>query len=239
MKSLSPFWFLDEPIDTEHKQYVLLDFLQVLQGDLKDRSLRRCVREIFIRIEDLKYFKKTMNLSPERIVPLTNKEKDKLNRFLSRNDLTEILPKVLNVIEDSQEILYKFGKEMLTILQSMENLVEVKELVPPVNQKTDSKNFSLFLIRSTQTDRIDAYLIKESSILQDGESLQGIIMKKVRMETGYKFSSDYEFIIHEVLDKIESVGVTPRVFVAEIDADFDNNEELTKIAKEKVIKLIS
>jgi hypothetical protein len=41
------------------------------------------------------------------------------------------------------------------------------------------------------------------------------------------------------LDKIESVGVTPRVFVAEIDADFDNNEELTKIAKEKVIKLIS
>jgi hypothetical protein len=121
----------------------------------------------------------------------------------------------------------------------MENLVEVKELVPPVNQKTDSKNFSLFLIRSTQTDRIDAYLIKESSILQDGESLQGIIMKKVRMETGYKFSSGYEFIIHEVLDKIESVGVTPRVFVAEIDADFDNNEELTKIAKEKVIKLIS
>jgi len=57
------------------------------------------------------------------------------------------------------------------------------------------------------------------------------------MEYDYKFSSDYEFIIHEVLDRIKSKLYTPRVFIAEIDADIDSNEELVKIAKEKAINL--
>ena len=79
--------------------------------------------------------------------------------------------------------------------------------------------------------------MKESIINQDGQSLSGIIMKKVQMEYDYKYSKDYEFIIHEVLDRIKSKLYTPRVFIAEIDAELETNDELVKIAKEKAIKL--
>lgn len=236
MKKLSPYWFLQEPIDPEHKYYVLMDFLQDLRNELNSRSTKKCTREIFIRIEDLKNFKKNKCLSPERLDPITARDQRILQKFLDQEtpEKTQIVDQI---IQESESILYNFGEEMLTILKNLEKLVEVKEFQPIVNPDGQEGNFSLLLIRSTKTNKIEAYLMKESKIQQDGHSLSGIIMKKVQMEQDYQFSANYEFIIHEVLDRIQSKLYTPRVFIAEINADLDRNQELVKIAKEKAIGL--
>jgi hypothetical protein len=237
MKKLSPYWFLQEPIDPEHKTYVLLDFLQDLRSELKKRSTKKCAREIFLRLDDLKNFKNHQDLDPNRIEPVTAGDRSVHQKFLKTQNIEEKLKIVNQIIEDSEELLYNFGEEMLTILKNLEKLVEVKEFQPIVNQDQSGPSFSLLLIRSTKTNKIEAYLMKESKILQDGHSFSGIVMKKVNMEQEYRFSANYEFIIHEVLDRIQSKLYTPRVFIAEIDADIDHNQELVKIAKEKAIGL--
>lgn len=237
MKRLSPYWFLHEPLDPEHKYYVLMDFLQELRAELNERSTKKSAREIFLRLDDLKNFKTKRSLSPERIEKITKKDEKTKTKFFEQQNLEEKLAIVDDIISSSEDILYGFGEEMLNILKNLEKLVEVKEFIPAVDQQNSGNSFSLLLIRSKKTNRIHAYLMKESTITQDGHSLSGIIMKKVQMEYDYKFSSDYEFIIHEVLDRIKSKLYTPRVFIAEIDADIDSNEELIKIAKEKAINL--
>lgn len=237
MKRLSPYWFLLEPLDPEHKYYVLMDFLQELRTELNERSTRKSAREIFLRLDDLKNFRTNRTLSPERIEKITKKEENTKTKFFEQEDLNEKLAAVDQIIANAEDILYGFGEEMLGILKNLEKLVEVKEFIPAVDQNNSGNSFSLLLIRSKKTNRIHAYLMKESTINQDGHSLSGVIMKKVQMEYDYKFSSNYEFIIHEVLDRIKSKLYTPRVFIAEIDADIDSNEELVKIAKEKAINL--
>jgi hypothetical protein len=237
MKRLSPYWFLQGPLDPEHKYYVLMDFLQELRKDLKQRSTKKCAKEVFLRLDDLKNFKNNRSLSPERIEEITKKDEKIKTSFFQDPDYQKNLEVIDQIIEESQDILYNFGEEMLSVLKNLEKLVEVKELFPVVNQESSENSFSLLLIRSTKTNKIDAYLMKESIINQDGQSLSGIIMKKVQMEYDYKYSKDYEFIIHEVLDRIKSKLYTPRVFIAEIDAELETNDELVKIAKEKAIKL--
>jgi predicted component of viral defense system (DUF524 family) len=185
MKKLSPYWFLQEPIDPEHKYYVLMDFLQDLRDELKTRSTKKCTREIFIRIDDLKNFKKNRSIPPERLVPITDKDQRILQEFLEKE--TDEKSKIVNqIIEESETILYNFGEEMLTILKNLEKLVDVKEFQPILNQDNTETNFSLLLIRSIKTNKIEAYLMKESTIQQDGHSISGIIMKKVKMSEEYR-----------------------------------------------------
>jgi hypothetical protein len=235
MKKLSPYWFLQEPIDSEHKHYVLMDFIQDLRKELSKRSTKKCTREVFIRLSDLKSFKKNKSISPDRLDPITNRDQRILAKFLEK-ETPESSKMVHQIIEESEALLYNFSEEMLSILNNLEKLVEVKEFQPIVNQNSETA-FSLLLIRSIKTNHVEAYLMKESTIQQDGHSLSGIIMKKVQMSANYQFSADYEFIIHEVLDRIQSKLYTPRVFIAEINADISRNEELVKIAKEKAIGL--
>ena len=45
-KRLGVFWFLEDPIDTEHKEYVLLDYLKSISKDLNSENSLRIIKEI-------------------------------------------------------------------------------------------------------------------------------------------------------------------------------------------------
>ena len=122
MKRLSPYWFLQEPLDPEHKYYVLMDFLQELRIELNERSTRKSAREIFLRLDDLKNFRTNRSLSPERIEKITKKEENTKTKFFEQEDLDQKLALVDRIVADSEDILYGFGEEMLNILKNLEKL---------------------------------------------------------------------------------------------------------------------
>jgi hypothetical protein len=46
MKNLQPYWFLQEPIDAEHKYYILMDFLQSVETDLGKKKYSEQIQKI-------------------------------------------------------------------------------------------------------------------------------------------------------------------------------------------------
>jgi hypothetical protein len=45
-KSISPIWFLKEPIDPEHKEYVLLDYLKEISKGLNEENCYPIMKQI-------------------------------------------------------------------------------------------------------------------------------------------------------------------------------------------------
>ena len=56
MKSLQPYWFLQNPIDAEHKYYVLMDFLQSVENDLGQKKYSEQIQKITRVYNDIKNF---------------------------------------------------------------------------------------------------------------------------------------------------------------------------------------
>ena len=58
MKNLQPYWFLQNPIDAEHKYYVLMDFLQSVEKDLDQKKYSEQIQKITRVYNDIKNFQK-------------------------------------------------------------------------------------------------------------------------------------------------------------------------------------
>jgi len=70
MKNLSPYWFLKDPIDTEHKYYILMDFLQSVERDLGEKKYSDQIQKLTRVYNDLKSFSKTQKFTDKTIKSL-------------------------------------------------------------------------------------------------------------------------------------------------------------------------
>ncbi len=61
MKSLHPYWFLQSPVDMEHKYYVLMDFLQSVESDLDQKNTQIKYKRLTGFIMILRAFKSSKN----------------------------------------------------------------------------------------------------------------------------------------------------------------------------------
>ena len=57
-KSISPIWFLREPIDPEHKEYVLLDYLKEISKRLNKENCYPIMKEISRVVKILNEYRK-------------------------------------------------------------------------------------------------------------------------------------------------------------------------------------
>ena len=65
MKNLSTIWFIKEPIDIEHKEYVLLDYLKSISKNINSKNCYPILRAVSKIVKSLNEFKKNNKI--ERI----------------------------------------------------------------------------------------------------------------------------------------------------------------------------
>ena len=58
MKNLKPYWFLESPIDTEHKYYMLMAFLVNLKKSFQTKQFVKKFKELLTIKRDLESFDK-------------------------------------------------------------------------------------------------------------------------------------------------------------------------------------
>jgi predicted CoA-binding protein len=62
-KNISPIWFLKEPIDPEHKEYILLDYLKEISKELSKENCYSIMKEISKIVKVLNDFRRDNKLS--------------------------------------------------------------------------------------------------------------------------------------------------------------------------------
>lgn len=233
MKNLSPIWFLKSPIDVEHKHYILLDFLQSVSSEIRDKKIYSPVKRIFNIIKELDYFSKYGSILITDY-PLNDGDKETLEAYYKNPFSEEESTEIKKIIKDSLSILYKYADLGMNIWKSLESRIKIFSLEIQETQKDSG----ITIFRNMSTDEVFSYWWKKTEMKLEGESKKGVMLKKVPILNNY-FSMSYEFIVHETLDSmgIRNGSKFPCTII-EISEDFNLNSEIFKIAKEKFIKEI-
>jgi hypothetical protein len=227
MKNLSSTWFLEFPIDSEHKQYVLLDFLQAINKEIREDNIYHPIRKVFDLIRALKLVELAMNGQKLPAGELKDKEKKMIENFrtlkLSGDDYFELQ----ETIRLSLDCLYRYAEIGSNIWKKIESRISVYNL----NPKQENPNSGILLVRNMITDEVHPFWWSKYTNL----SSVGVMMKNVKMKNNF-YSISYDYLINEILTELKIESKSIKITVMEIYEDFDLNSNILKIAKDLFIE---
>jgi len=241
MKNISPLWFIKDPIDPEHKEYILLDYLKSLTKKLNAKTSYSVLREISRMIKNLNDFKTSRQISPSAIKGLKKEERDFLREFNLDNLDPGVLSLIDDIVETSLHTLYDYSEVCLEMLKGEESKIKIFKVEPETLIKPEKTNSGILIIRNMVTDNIEAYRWQGSVILKTQEGDKEVcIMKRIYLRNKI-FSINYEYIYHEILEDStpNEKRKSPELYVIEIYENYNENSEILKMAKEKFIEKIS
>lgn len=241
MKSLTPIWFIQEPIDQEHKEYILLDYLKSISKNIDQKNCYNILKSVSRIIKILNNFKKNQNFTESDIKNLSARDLSYVDKFdynsLPQNKKDEII----EIIENSLETLYEYSEIFLEMLKDEESKIKIFRVQSRFSSpdSLDVKS-GILIIRNMINDRIIPYYWQGSVIMKTAEGNKNIcLLKKIPIKNP-RYSMNYEFIYHEILDSFSvDKNISPELFVMEIYEDFNEDSEIYKLAKEKFIETIS
>ena len=125
MKNISPLWFIKDPIDPEHKEYILLDYLKSLTKKLNAKTSYSVLREISRMIKGLNDFKETKQISYSVTKGLKKEDRDFLKGFDFRELDAQTASLLEDIIESSLHTLYDYSEVCLEILKEEESKIKI------------------------------------------------------------------------------------------------------------------
>jgi hypothetical protein len=226
MELLESTWFLSKPFDTEHKQYILLNFLQQINKDIEREDYYPAIKNVFDLINELKFARHLLEEKPQ--LPVKSIRQDQIWKQMNQEDYTVSDKKhILHIVNEALESLYGYVEIGSILWDNIRDKIKIfnfhKELEP--------SNSGILIIRNMSTDEIFCHLWSKTKI----SSQEAVIMKKIDLDNNY-FSLSYEYIINEILAQTNGSTVKPKVTVMEILDDFCSESSILKIAKDLFVK---
>ena len=227
MKNLESTWFLQLPIDTEHKQYILLDFLQEVNEEIRRDNIYHPIQQIFSSIKGLKLSEKILANEKLDLQKMDQEEIQIFEKFIDSKFTEEEKEELREIVDLSLDCLYKYAELGTNIWKKLEKRISVYNLTP---EKKNS-DLGILLVRNLATDEIYSYWWSRYS----NASSFGIMMKRVRISNNF-FSISYDHLVNEILVTVGVQAPNSKVTVIEIQDDFNEESNILKIAKELFIK---
>lgn len=230
MKELSPYWFLEFPIDCEHKYYVLLDFLQSVKKDLAERKYTKQVKKITSVYKDLQNFKQNSTLSFKTLSNLNKDEIDIFKKTLKSSENS--LDIVDEIITESISIVGKFLETIEDLVTEANNCIEIRE---------GRSGFKIWdngflVIRNQKVKEIKIYWWKFSIVELNGTENAALLTSEL-LEPLCSYSKDNKKIM-EYMKTVNSYNEKYDVVIfsdVKTDCRFESPME---IGKEKGIEYI-
>lgn len=239
MEKLSPIWFLESPLDVEHKSYVLLDFLKNKSQNLDGPSVLSSLKEISTLVKAMNSFKESRKI-PGFLLAGTPKESlSEYNKIVDLPKQSDTFKEIDEVISSSLGILYEFSEICLEIIKEEEEKIKIFKLESKYDRISGLSESGVLLIRNMVTERLIPYYWKETIMNTEGSKKDVIVMKKISLNNK-KFSLSYEHIYHEILSEMGADrNFTPAFYVVEIYENFSEKSDILKLAKDKFIETLS
>lgn len=231
MKSLQPYWFLQNPIDAEHKYYVLMDFLQSVEKDLDQKKYSEQIQKITRVYNDIKNFQKTNRLSDKTLRSMTQNEIDKINELTILNQNEEEIDYIL---DGSLEVLDGFFDKINPYLEEIERSIRFKIH----NDDIFTKDKGFVVMRNNKDKKMKIYSWAFSIIRIDDIDQVGLLLSELLDPIPVYTKSDkkiYDFFNKE----ISTSSKAPHCFIM-VDLEKDKGEEEISfdIIKDKSIEFI-
>ena len=194
MKNLQPYWFLQSPIDAEHKYYVLMDFLQSVEKDLDQKKYSDQIQRITRVYSDLKMFQKSQKLNDKTLKLMTQEELDRMKELVKETSDNE---EVEDILIKSIETLDSFINKIHPYIEEIEKSLSFKIH----NEDTFSKDRGYMLIRNNKNKKMKIYSWMFSIIRVDEVDQVGLLLSELMDPLPKYTKSDkkiYDFFSKEI-----------------------------------------
>ena len=124
MKSFKPYWFLEDPLDTEHKYYILMSFLIDVKKSFGKAGYFKKIKKLLAIKNDLMSFSKNMELTPKTNESMTEAERDMLYNLLDKHIHND--DEIQNIIKNSITVIDEFIDENHEYFDKYKSLVTVE-----------------------------------------------------------------------------------------------------------------
>ena len=238
-KRISPIWFLKEPIDQEHKEYILLDYLKEISKELNKENCYSIMKEISKIVKILNDFRRGKALSEYALKSLKKEDKAYANSFSIEELDQDQQETLMLIVEESLQTLYGYSEVCLDILKEEESKIKIFRIKSKLTAENTTENSGIVIIRNMVTDKLLNYFFKSKVKMETPEGDKEVsILKKIHLKNSF-FSLNYEYIYHEILNEISTgMKYSPKFYVVEIYENFEESSEIHKLAKEKFIEHI-
>jgi hypothetical protein len=240
-KKLSPLWFLKDPLDSEQKEYILLDYLKSASKGLNSDTCFSILKDISRLVKSLNLYKENGMTKWDPIYQyLTKSEKSFFEKFSAKKITKEEKDSLDTIVEQSLETLYGYSEICLEMLKEEESKIKIFKIQSKFESHSKEEGSGILIIRNMITDKLLNYFFKANIKIKTGEkSKEMIMMKKIHLKNPF-FSLSYEYIYHEILEEFNpNSGHFPSLYVIEIYENFDEESEIYKLSKERFIEEIN
>lgn len=172
MKNLQPYWFLQDPVDSEHKYYVLMDFLQSVESDLGKKKYSEQIQKITRVYNDIKSFQKFNKLSDRTVKNMTQDEIERARELIT---LVDGNTEVDLILDGTLEVLENFMEKINPYIEEIENSLEFKIH----NDEFFSKDRGYIVMRNNKNKKMKIYSWLFSIIKIDETEQVGLLLSEL------------------------------------------------------------
>ena len=231
MKTFKPFWFLEDPLDTEHKYYVLMGFLVDLKNKIGKRGFEKKFKELLTIKKDLIYFSKESKFSQRTTIAMTEEDKNLFISLLDRN--IDNIDEIDKIVKNSIATIEKFIDENKSAYDLYNSLVCVESY---------ANTYSLWdqgflVIRKDKEEYMKIFTWFFSIVKIEQKEKTALLMTEIldpRCSTTKEISIIKKFLKANVRDFSERSDC---ILIADISSNVDL-EIGSDISKEKSIEII-
>lgn len=231
MLELSPYWFLEDPVDFEYKYYVMMAYLMKVKENFNNPGFEKYFKNLITIKKDLESFVKNTEFSQKTLSRMTDDEKDHFYNLLDKN--LDIIDEIEKIAKNSISVIENFLEENSEFYEKYNSLVNVESYCPRYNLW--DQGFLVVRKKGEKTMRIFTWFFSIVKIAQkENVALLMTELLDPLCETTKDISKIKKFLksnIKDFSDKYDCVLVAD--VVGEIDMEIG-----TELGKEKSIDII-
>lgn len=230
-------WAFQEPIDFEHKQYVLLDYLQKIDKNLERlklypnfQSLSLHLANINLLIEKGQFLTMTRELSdPDDEILISDLVANSIPTFESE-DIIEIY----NVCRYANEQIQDFFNQAKAIWEVANDSISV---TPILNKKQIEPKQGLFFINFKGIDYLYEFIVK--NIKKDSNDTKCLIKRICSCKTE-EYQEKLKTVKNPLIKNLNKEGVYQKLILFRVNHndDLPLKETLLPIAKRKIMNYV-
>lgn len=209
MKQLSETWFCESPIDLEHKQYVLLDYVQAVKEDFSLFKLYPDLGDIIKHIQNIESFRKQQKFVLERMKKPVGYNWQTNEIIYEDAEPTPQLKEVNDIIDYALPNLNHWRERGQEIYDTVEKLMRWRTIGIIPGEYVDEGYFMIRMDRKTRS-----YRYKIEKMIMNQESYWGINLTLVD-ESNIRFTT-YENIKNDIISRYPDLPV-PLTMAVETD----------------------
>jgi len=231
MKILKPYWFLEKPVDKEHKYYVLMAYLQSIEKDFSNGEYVKQLTNVLRIQKDLWSFKNKGVLSVKSNSHLTERELEKthdlIDDFLLSDERDEIIEESLSTIE-------KFLGKHDSVIREYDQMVEVTHS-GSINQTWDR---GFLIIRKNLESMLRIFSWSFSIIKIDGNESVALLMTEL-LDPVCGFTEDDREVKKFLIQNLKSSIISPNdaILFGKITEELELDLGVD-LSKEKAVDII-